>query len=208
MSGFTRHRRSGRIIATFSGFEADLLRSLASQLVELLRNEAAVPHEHADPLEAMLSFDGPTTEPEDPVLARLFPTAYADDAEAAAEFRRFTEGSLRDGKAAGAATIIDTLEEAGLPPQLGEQKVVIDVELDEPTAAGVAEVLHRPPPRAGDAARGRAGRRGLLAGAARRRPAVAGARHLRMDRRAPGDVGRRAPLTGVGPLSAPALVFG
>jgi hypothetical protein len=133
MSGFTRHRRSGLIIATFSGFEADLMRSLASQLVELLRNEAAVPHEHADPLEAMLSFDGPTTEPEDPVLARLFPTAYADE-EAAAEFRRFTEGSLRDGKAAGAATIIDTLEEAGLPPELGEQKVVIDVELDEPTA--------------------------------------------------------------------------
>src|SRR4051794_40720145 len=134
MSGFARHRRSGRIIATFSGFEADLLRSLASQLVELLRNEAAVPQEHIDPLEAMLSFEGPTTEPDDPVLARLFPTAYAGDEEAAAEFRRFTEGSLRDGKAAGAATIIDTLEEAGLPAQLGEQKVVIDVELDEPTA--------------------------------------------------------------------------
>jgi hypothetical protein len=130
MSGFTRHRRSGRIIATFSGFEADLLRSLAGQLVELLRNEAAVPHEHGDPLEAMLRFDGPTTEPEDPVLARLFPTAYADDPEAAAEFRRFTEGTLRDGKAAGAASIIDTLEEAGLPAELGDQKVVIDVELD------------------------------------------------------------------------------
>ena len=134
MSGFTRHRRSGRIIATFSGFEADLLRSLASQLVELLRNEAAVPREYADPLEAMLSFDGPTTEPEDPVLARLFPTAYVENAEAAAEFRRFTEGSLRDGKAAGAAAIIDTLEEAGLPPEPGDQKVVIDVELDEPAA--------------------------------------------------------------------------
>ncbi|HEY3527640.1 MAG TPA: DUF2017 domain-containing protein [Nocardioides sp.] len=134
MSGFTRHRRSGLIIATFSGFEADLLRSLASQLVELLRNEAAAPHEHADPLEAMLSFDGPTTEPEDPVLARLFPTAYVEDEEAAAEFRRFTEGTLRDGKAAGAATIIDTLEEAGLPPQLDEQKVVIDVELDHEAA--------------------------------------------------------------------------
>jgi hypothetical protein len=134
MSGFTRHRRSGLIIATFSGFEADLLRSLASQLVELLRNEAAVPHEHADPLEAMLSFDGPTTEPDDPVLARLFPSAYADDEEAASEFRRFTEGALRDGKAAGAAVIIDTLEEAGLPPQLGEQRLVIDVELDQETA--------------------------------------------------------------------------
>jgi hypothetical protein len=134
MSGFTRHRRSGRIIATFSGFEADLLRSLASQLVELLRNEAAVPHEHADPLEAMLSFDGPTSEPDDPVLARLFPTAYADDEESASEFRRFTEGTLRNGKAAGAAAIIDTLEEAGLPPELGTQKLVIDVELDQPTA--------------------------------------------------------------------------
>ena len=134
MSGFTRHRRSGRIIATFSGFEADLLRSLASQLVELLRNEAAVPRENVDPLEAMLSFDGPTTEPEDPVLARLFPTAYVEDAGAAAEFRRFTEGALRDGKATGAATIIDTLEEAGLPAQLGDQKVVIDVELEEPAA--------------------------------------------------------------------------
>ena len=134
MSGFTRHRRSGRIIATFSGFEADLLRSLASQLVELLRNEAAVPHEHADPLEAMLHFDGPTTEPDDPVLARLFPSAYAEDDEAAAEFRRFTEGALRDGKAVGAATIIDTLEEAGLPTQLGEQRLVIDVELDQETA--------------------------------------------------------------------------
>jgi hypothetical protein len=134
MSGFTRHRRSGHVIATFSGFEADLLRSLASQLVELLRNEAAVPHEHADPLEAMLSFDGPTTEPEDPVLARLFPSAYAEDDEAASEFRRFTEGALRDGKAEGAAYIIDSLEEAGLPPELGEERLVIDVELDVPGA--------------------------------------------------------------------------
>ena len=33
MSGFSRHRRSGHYFATFSGLEADLLRSLASQLV-------------------------------------------------------------------------------------------------------------------------------------------------------------------------------
>jgi hypothetical protein len=134
MSGFTRHRRSGRMIATFSGFEADLLRSLASQLVELLRNEAAAPREHVDPLEAMLSFEGPTTEPEDPVLARLFPSAYAEDAEASSEFRRFTEGGLRDGKAAAAAAVIDALEEAGLPSELTEQNLVIDVELDEPSS--------------------------------------------------------------------------
>ena len=134
MSGFARHRRSGRVIANFTGFEADLLRSLASQLVELLRNEAAVPREGLDPFEAMMDFSGPTTAPEDPVLARLFPTAYPADEEAAAEFRRFTEGTLRDGKARGASTIIDQLEEAGLPDELREDGLMIDVELDEATA--------------------------------------------------------------------------
>lgn len=130
-TGFARHRRSGHVIATFSGFEADLIRSLASQLVELLRNEVAAPNGAMDPLEAMLDFSGPTTEPDDPVLARLFPTAYPDDEEAAAEFRRFTEGALRDHKAARAAAIIDDLEEAGLPPELTRDGMMIDVELDE-----------------------------------------------------------------------------
>lgn len=129
MSGFARHVASGRVIATFTGFEADLLRSLASQLVELLRNERAVVADVGDPLEAMLDFSGPTTEPEDPVLRRLFPTAYPDDEEAAAEFRRFTEGTLRDGKAAAASSIIDSLEDAGLPPTLEEGGLMIDVEL-------------------------------------------------------------------------------
>jgi hypothetical protein len=134
VTGFTRHRRSKRLIATFTGFEADLLRSLAAQLVELLRNEAAVPRDDRDPFEAMMDFSGPTTEPEDPVLARLFPTAYPDDEEAASEFRRFTEGGLRDGKANAAITIIDGLEEAGLPPELTEEGLMIDVELDPETA--------------------------------------------------------------------------
>ncbi len=133
MTGFARHRRSKDIIATFTGFEADLLRNLAAQLVELLRNESAVPRA-SDPLEAMFDFTGPTTEPEDPVLQRLFPTAYRDDAEAAAEFRRFTEGGLRDGKATAASTIIDNLEEAGLPSELTEDGLMIDVELDPATA--------------------------------------------------------------------------
>lgn len=132
MSGFSRHRRSGAAVATFTAFEADLLRSLAAQLIELLRNESATP-DALDPLEELLDFSGPTREPEDPVLARLFPTAYPDDEEAAAEFRRYTEGNLRNSKAAGAAAIIDTLEEAGLPPQ-PEDGMFIDVELDPPLA--------------------------------------------------------------------------
>jgi hypothetical protein len=129
MSGFKRHRRSGVSMATFTAFEADLLRSLTSQLVELLRNERATPTE-GDPLEAMFDFSGPTTEPDDPVLRRLFPTAYPDDEEAAGEFRRFTEGGLRDHKARAAVQVIDSLEEAGLPSELGEDGLVVDVELD------------------------------------------------------------------------------
>src|SRR5688500_13364105 len=131
--GFQR-RRGGGAVATFSGFEADLLRSLASQLIELLRNEAAVPATEIDPFEALMDFSGPTAAPEDPVLARLFPAAYVDDEDAASEFRRFTEANLRDGKAAAACVIIDGLEEAGLPPQLDEDGLMIDVELDRATA--------------------------------------------------------------------------
>ncbi len=133
MSGFRRHRRSGASVATFTVFEADLLRSLAAQLIELLRNESATTTPGRDPLEALLDFSGPTTAPEDPVLARLFPTAYPDDEEAAGDFRRFTESNLRDGKAAAAGSIIDDLEEAGLPVEPVDG-IFIDVELDEPSA--------------------------------------------------------------------------
>jgi len=132
VTGFSRHRRSGACVATFSSFEADLLRSLAGQLIELLRNEAAT-GQNLDPLEELFDFSGPTLAPEDPVLARLFPTAYTEDAEAAAEFRRYTESDLRNGKAAAAASIIDTLEEAGLDDQPADG-MFVDVELD-PQAA-------------------------------------------------------------------------
>ena len=127
-TGFSRHRRSGSAMATFTAYEADTLRALAGQLIELLRNESATTRQE-DPLENLLDFSGPTTAPDDPVLARLFPTAYPDDEEAAGDFRRFTESSLRDGKADAAASIIDTLEESGLPPE-PEDGLFIDVELD------------------------------------------------------------------------------
>lgn len=129
MSEGFQPRRGGGAVATLSAFEADLLRSLASQLVELLRDQAAVPSNAGDPFEALLDFSGPVTEPEDPVLARLFPSAYRDDEEAASEFRRYTETELRSGKAATVGAVIDTLEEAGLPPQIENGALIIDVEL-------------------------------------------------------------------------------
>lgn len=133
MSGFRWHRRSGACVATFTAFEADLLRSLAGQLIELLRNESATVEVRRDPLETLLDFSGPTTPPEDPVLARLFPTAYPQDEDAAGDFRRFTESALRDGKADGAAAVIDALVDAGLSSEPADG-TFIDVELDEAAA--------------------------------------------------------------------------
>ena len=125
-------RRGGGAVATLSGFEADLLRSLASQLIELLRDDAGVPTTAVDPFEALLDFSGPSTVPEDPVLARLLPSAYREDDDAAAEFRRFTELELRTSKAGSAAAVVAALEEAGLP-EVGDPAVtsglVIDLEL-------------------------------------------------------------------------------
>jgi len=133
VSGFVYNRRHRTTISTFTGLEADLLRSLAGQMVELLRSESALEHETADPFEAMFDFQGPTTEPEDPVLARLLPSAYRDDQEAAGEFRRFTESGLRTRKVANASAVLDALEDSGLSDE-PDDDVTIDVELDQGAA--------------------------------------------------------------------------
>jgi hypothetical protein len=133
-------RRGGGVVAAFASHEADLLRSLAAQIVELLRHESAVPQED-DSLEAMLDFTGPTTAPDDPVLARLFPDAYRDDVDAAGDFRRFTESDLRSGKAAQASAVIDDLESAGLGDE-PEPGTMVDVELDVPRAMDWLKALN------------------------------------------------------------------
>jgi hypothetical protein len=127
-SGFTRGRR-GRILGTFSPLEAELLRSLVSQVVELVRDESPETPASADPLESLLDLGGPIDVPDDPVLARLLPDAYADDAEAAGEFRRYTERGLRDQKAVQGQRVIADLEEAGLPPEVDADAEPIELEL-------------------------------------------------------------------------------
>ena len=64
------------------------------------------------------------------VPRRPTPTTRRRPASSAASPR----ATLRDGKARGRGAIIDTLEEAGLPPELDEDGLVIDVELDRAEA--------------------------------------------------------------------------
>lgn len=114
-TGF-RPRRRGRVVVGLTTFEADLVRSLAAQLVELLQSEGGVAKTETDPLETLVGLGEPTPTPEDPVLARLFPSAYPDDEEASADFRRFTQAQLRGRKVAAAATVLECLERAGHAP--------------------------------------------------------------------------------------------
>lgn len=102
-----RARRRGGIHAVLPAYAATLLASLARQLVELLSDgEAVGASPEDDPLEAMLDFDPPREPPEDPALLRLLPDAHRDDSEAAREFRRFTERSLREDKVADALAVL------------------------------------------------------------------------------------------------------
>lgn len=85
----------GGYLALVEPEEAQLLQSLAQQITEMLGGE--------DP-EA-----GPTG-PLDPAVKRLLPDAYPGDAEASAEFRRFTASGLIDRKTRNAHAVIASLE--------------------------------------------------------------------------------------------------
>jgi hypothetical protein len=106
-------RRKKTVIVSFAEHEADILANLLRNLVELLY-DGMPPRasESSDPLAALLDNDGPTSPPEDVVLQRLLPDAYSEDDQAAAEFRRFTERGLRDGKVSDAKRVLAALEES------------------------------------------------------------------------------------------------
>jgi Domain of unknown function (DUF2017) len=90
--------------------EISILRSLAVQLLELV-GPGDQPDEDADPLAALFA-EGPSKPPDDPALARLFPSAYQETADAA-EFRRFTENDLRTRKREDALAMVRALDSGG-----------------------------------------------------------------------------------------------
>jgi hypothetical protein len=105
--------------------ESSLLTDLFGQLIELLNQEDPAGRRDQngptsdDPLATELGLTGlglgelgdqpPSEPPADAALARLLPDAYADDKEAAADFRRYTEADLRSGKRGRARTAIESL---------------------------------------------------------------------------------------------------
>lgn len=96
--GFFRHG-DNTYLANFSDAEREVLTNLVEQIIELLAER--VDHDNDDPLAAMVGITMHDTPPEDDVLLRLLPNAYADQVDAS-EFRRYTESTLRQKKQAHA----------------------------------------------------------------------------------------------------------
>ncbi len=74
------------ILIQFSPSELELLRTLLGQYEELVQVDS-----------------------DDPALERLFPVAYRDDPDAAAEFRQYTRSGLVDSKTAKAGAVAAAL---------------------------------------------------------------------------------------------------
>ena len=119
MGGF-RSTATG-VTARFARPEAAIVRDLVEQVVELVDDDklvAPAADPQANELAALVGMDDPDGGPapgvpDDPVLARLLPDGYRDNPEAAMEFRKFTEPSLRSAKVAAAQTLLDTLPPSG-----------------------------------------------------------------------------------------------
>jgi hypothetical protein len=93
--GFHKKRRAGvelRLTEPERAVRSDLLGELADWL------QPAEPGPTKDPLSQLVGIPEAAERPTDPALLRLFPDAY-DDADEAADFRRFTEPDLRQQRA-------------------------------------------------------------------------------------------------------------
>lgn len=112
---WTRMARGGGAAILLGRGRAAVLTRRVTELLELLDEGDGGPGRSADetdPLAAAVGLAGPSTPPEDPVLARLLPDGYRDDPEAAAEFRRFTENEVRRGKTEQARRVLAGLRAA------------------------------------------------------------------------------------------------
>jgi hypothetical protein len=99
--GFKRHGDHS-YVAQFGDSEKEVLLNLCEQIIELLAERTD--HGHEDPLAAMVGITSHDSPPEDEVLHRLLPNAYADQVDAS-EFRRYTEATLRQKKQAHAISM-------------------------------------------------------------------------------------------------------
>ncbi|MBB5997504.1 DUF2017 domain-containing protein [Streptomonospora salina] len=103
-----RAAAGGGVVIDLDSDEADILRAMGGLVLDLVE---APPEK--DEFERIVGIGANAEKPDDPVLARLFPDAYGDDAGAAGDFRRYTEDGLRLHKRENARRILDALPADG-----------------------------------------------------------------------------------------------
>ena len=114
MHGWKRAGRGGRarLVATMDRQEAAVLRGLVGEVLRMLDDRtAARPHDELVELTGLVT--GPSTRPDDPVLARLLPDFSTDDAQLSGALRELHEPELIAAKNGAAAVVMQTLPEAG-----------------------------------------------------------------------------------------------
>ena len=130
--------KSAEITITLSNDELHILINLVEQLLELLGEANFIHHYQSDDpfaqlmFAAMGNFQSPVEQPEDPVLRRLLPNAYAD-AESSAEFRKYTENSLRTAKQKHLFYLRQQLLSA-----VEKELVKADIQVTDPSAWAIA----------------------------------------------------------------------
>ncbi|MBD5831456.1 hypothetical protein AWH69_07495 [Janibacter melonis] len=148
-------RRGEDVVAWLDADEREVLAQLAEQVLDVVSPQDDGPvtagEGEVDPFDAIvaglgtLSTDTGTPDPErsagldeerDPALDRLFPAGHRGDPEEAREFRRLTEGGLRQRKAGNLRTLAQAVLRPSADP--GDPEAVV---LDRGEAVAVLVAL-------------------------------------------------------------------
>ena len=114
MNGWKKSGRGSkvRLVASLEAQEAAVLRGLVAEVKQMLAGRTEANPD--DELAALTGIrTGPSTRPDDRVLARLLPDFTTEDADLAAGLRSIHEPELIEAKNAAATLVLDTLPETG-----------------------------------------------------------------------------------------------
>ena len=146
MNGWKRSRRGGRLrlVTTLDAQEAAVLRGLVDEVRRMLGSRSD--EQPRDELEELTGLQtGPSTRPDDPVLARLLPDFATDDTDLSGALRSLHEPELIEAKDRAAADVLAGLPAGGgrveLTPAQGDVWLAAlnDVRLALGTALDVSE---------------------------------------------------------------------
>jgi hypothetical protein len=112
--GWKRAGRGGRarLVATLDRQEAAVLRGLVGEVLRML-DARTQEHPHDELAELTGLVTGPSSKPDDPVLARLLPDFATDDSSLSGVLRELHEPELIEAKHNAAAVVLQTLPDAG-----------------------------------------------------------------------------------------------